>query len=284
MKPLYKNTIFAILILVLLIKLFWFAIFYFYLPIDGVNFEEQKRVKALYYRVKLTPKEVPPPKIVKKRVPKKKAIRKKTSLGMKGIELIAIYHTKENTIITVEKKSKATILAIGDNIDGFVLKDGGEDFAIFVKNSKEYTLNLKTKKSNLKINNSTPTMEKKIPKHKKPKKPEGEIVNVGGKKLIDRSLLKHYANNLDEVYKNIGVREVKKNGKIEGFRVSFIKRNSLFSQLGVRRGDIIKKVNGMEMNSYNAGFDLYRNLDKVDNVTIVIERRNKEMELEYEVN
>ena len=115
-------------------------------------------------------------------------------------------------------------------------------------------------------------------------KVEGDVVDAGDHKIIDKSLMDHYAKNMDDIYKNIGIVEVKKGNILEGFRISFIRKGSPFAKLGVKRGDIIKAINGQKIDSYNAAFGVYKNISNIDNLTLVIQRGKEEMELEYEVN
>jgi len=77
---------------------------------------------------------------------------------------------------------------------------------------------------------------------------------------------------------------MKEGDRVTGFQVSFVRRGSHFSKLGLQRGDIIKSVNGQEINSYNAAFGIFKEVQNMANMTLVIIRDNKEMELEYEVN
>lgn len=72
--------------------------------------------------------------------------------------------------------------------------------------------------------------------------------------------------------------------KIKGFKVNFVKRGSDFSKLGLKRGDIIKSLNGEELTDYNRAFEFYKNIDTVENLTLTIQRGQEEMELNYEIN
>ena len=110
------------------------------------------------------------------------------------------------------------------------------------------------------------------------------MVDAGDHKIVDRSLVEHYSKNMGDLEKNIGVKEIKQGNKLTGFSISFIRKGSLFEKLGVRRGDVIKTVNGQQIDSYNAAMDVYKNLSDMDNMTLVIQRGKEEMELEYEVN
>ena len=89
---------------------------------------------------------------------------------------------------------------------------------------------------------------------------------------------------MDDIYKNIGIAEVKDGKDLKGFKITFVRKDSHFAKLGVRRDDVIKSINGQEINSYNSAFSMYKNIQNVDNLTPVIQRGKEEMELEYEIN
>ncbi len=123
-----------------------------------------------------------------------------------------------------------------------------------------------------------------LPLYRSKSKVEGEVVDAGDHKIIDKSLVDHYAKNMDDIYKNIGIKEIKKGNDLQGFSISFIRKGSPFAKLGIQRGDVIKAINGQQIDSYNAAFDVYKNISDISNLTLVIERGKEEMELEYEVN
>jgi len=272
-KPQVEKGLWAVLLVLLVVKTLWFFVEVLWLPTIGVDHTEEKGVKALYYRVKLSPNGAPAPNISKKPVV--------TAGSIKDIDLLAIYNDSNVTVVTVEHKGKTKVLAKGESINGFVLEGAGSNYATFSKNSKTYkiTLIISTKDDPV-IESIKPSA---VPASSEGKV-EGDVVDAGDHKIIDRSLVNHYAKNMDDIYKNIGISEIKKGNVLEGFSVSFIRKGSHFSKLGIRRGDVIKAVNGQKINSYNAAFDVYKNISNIDNLTLVIERGKEEMELEYEVN
>jgi len=282
MKHLFKPHLFkgvlALLILLLIIKLLWFVVELVWLPSSGVEHTEEKSSKALYYRAKLTPNEAPAPE-------KQKTVHPVKSQGsIKDIELLAIYNSSDVTVITVLHKNKTKVLSRGDDINGFVLEGAGRNFATFSKNSKTYQISLiKSKKAanNVSRIKSVPTS---TGTQSSSSKAEGDIVDAGDHRIVDKSLVEHYAKNMEEIMKNIGIVEQKEGTELKGFRVTFVRRNSHFSKLGLRRGDVIKSINGQEINSYNAAMNVYKNIDKMDALSITITRGKKEMELEYEIN
>ena len=273
-KPHIIKTLWSLLIFLLVVKLAWFAVALLWLPSSGVQQSEAKAPKALYYRVKLGPNDAAAPTVTK---------RPTQSAGnIKDIRLLAIYNASDVTVVTVEHKRKTTVLAKGESINGFVLEGAGSNFATFSKGGKEYQVNLivSSKRGQGSIKRAKPAAAPVS----SAKKVEGEIVDAGDHKIIDRSLVDHYARDMGDLEKNIGVKEIKEGDKLKGFSISFIKRGSLFEQLGVKRGDVIKMINGQEINSYQAAMNFYKELSNINNLTLVIQRGKEEMELEYEVN
>jgi general secretion pathway protein C len=279
MKHLFKpdnlKKVTFILMLLLVIKLIWFVIEILCLSPLAINQTEDSGVKSLYYRIKLTPNSMKaPPKEIKKR-------HKEVIENIKDITLLAIYNASDITVVTIEYKKKSKVLGKGDNINGFILESAGNNFAIFTKKEIEYKLILLKNKKMLttksSINVVPPTIENK-------NKIEGEVVYDGEVRIIDRSLLEYYAKNEKEIYKNIGISEITEGTTVKGFKINFVRKDSIFEKLGVHRNDVIRKVNGQEITNYNAAFSVYKNINKAENISLVIQRGKEEMELEYEIN
>jgi general secretion pathway protein C len=270
-KPEAVKGLWSILILLLVIKMAWFAVEVLWLPTMGVEHSEERGAKALYYRVKLSPNDAAAPTTTKKPV----------AGSIKDIKLLAIYNASDVTVVTVEYKRTTKVLAKGEEINGFVLEGAGSNYATFSKNAKTYQINLiVSTKGSGSIKSAQPSAAAASSENKV----EGEVIDAGDHKIVDRSLLDHYAKNMDDIYKNIGIREIKKGKDLEGFSISFIRKGSPFAKLGIQRGDVIKAINGQKIDSYNAAFEVYKNISNIDNLTLVIQRGKEEMELEYEVN
>ena len=60
--------------------------------------------------------------------------------------------------------------------------------------------------------------------------------------------------------------------------------NSQLATLGLKKGDIIIKVNNKVLKTYNDVFGIYNNIDKLDAINLVVQRNNQEVELTYEIN
>jgi general secretion pathway protein C len=239
-----------------------------------VNQAEEVGGKSLYYRVELSSNKAP--------VPKK--VDKQPAGSIKDIELLAIYNASDTTVVTVMHKNKTKVLARGEEINGFTLEGAGSNYATFSKKGKNYRVDLIKGKKGTGSGSIRTVMPATSSDVAAASRTEGEVTDAGDHKIVDRSLLEHYAKNMDDIYKNIGIAEIKEGSTLKGFKITFVKRGSPFAKLGVRRGDIIKSINGQEINSYNAAFNVYKNIGDVENLTLVIKRGKEEMELEYEIN
>ena len=279
MKHLFKPKVFknilTLLIVLLLGKLLWFTIEVLWLPTKGITHVSKSGTKPLYYRVKLSSNQAPT-QIVKQHVTRVD--------DLKNVKLIAIYHALANTVVTVIYKSKTKVLQRGEEINGYMLRNAGNNFANFSKNGKMHKILLNTGKSASKYTKSI-AVKKNIssPIKKKGTTSKG-IIDMGTHKKVSRSLIKKYTSNMNQLYKDININEVKTAEGIDGFRVNFIRKNSDFSKLGIEKGDVIKSINGQAINSYEAAFQLYQNMENIDNLSMVVKRGKEEKELEYEIN
>ncbi len=266
-----------ILSLMLLVKLGWFITEMTILSARGVDYMKPSGTKSLYYRTRFAAQKL-----------KQEQVTKKVPLSdIKSIKLLAIYHSQNRVVVTVSKKGKTSVMVRGDKIDGYVLEAATAQEAIFLRDGKSYRVRLIESAGNSKGKSSVRYVSDKPSKSTKPEKqtvPKGEVTEADGLTIVDRTLLDHYSKNMNDIWKNIGIKEIKEGDKIKGFKVNFVKRGSDFSKLGLRRGDVIKSINGQELNSYNSAFEIYKNIDTMDGLTLKIKRGKEEMELEYEIN
>jgi len=278
-KSLY-TTLATIALALLIAKLGWVVVEHSFLPKSGVNKENIKEVKPLYYRYTLAskkekPKVAIPTKIVTKKAPPPKP------LEIKKFTLDGVYVSKSVKLASIVYKTKKVVLSIGEDLEGFKLKNVDLDFAIFTKDGKDYRVDLKKDKT--KVNPSNSSAPKTAPQDTKKKAKKSKIRNEGGVKVIPKNLFDKYKGNINEIQKNISVLPFYKGKQLKGFRVNFVRANSEFSQLGLKRGDIITAINGEELKDFSVPMRYFNNMDSLNAATITVKRGNETKELEYEV-
>lgn len=283
MKPLSTN-LFKLFVWILgifvLAKAFWVTIGLLWLPCFGVDEATGTAPKPLYYRPKFSSSLLPPPPPPKKPTATKSP---KPTGSIGDIKLYGIYATDEVAVVALEYKGKKEVLRTGESIGGFTLVGAKSDRAFFEKGGKRYEVVLDRGKKGDFVRALQPIAEESVEQAFKIK-PSGKIIDTGDAKIIDRSLVEYYRKNFKEIQKNIGIIGVKKGDGFEGFKVVYIKPKSHFSQLGLQKGDVIKSVNGIVLDSLQAAMDIYKQADNMEAMTMVIERNNQEVEFEYEIN
>ncbi len=212
---------------------------------------------------------------VKKTV--KKEIKKETKKEYKlisNILLKMVYQEKNNHgwIIIAEKSTKnSMVLGINEKYKNYTLKEIYANYVIFTKGGKNYKLSL--------------SPEDKLTSYVKDDEEEEEtyIEQVDNQYILKRGLINSYTKNSTKIWKEISIKEIFKNGKIDGFRITRIAKNSVFEKLGLRKNDIIKSVNNIKLKSYADAFKIYEKTAEIKNMRFVVLRGDEEVELEYEI-
>ena len=188
---------------------------------------------------------------------------------IKSMILIGLYGNSSYGYAIVAMKTapkKTEIISIGESYQGYRLQRIALRFVVFVKNNKEYILRLNDTKSAKHVSQNADS-------------DEGEEKSIS----VSRNEINTYAKNPTEIWRDISIKEIKKGGKISGFKVTKVRKNSKIARLGLQRGDIIIKANGQSLTSYAAVMKIYQNLNKLESISLTIKRGNQEKEILYEI-
>lgn len=108
-------------------------------------------------------------------------------------------------------------------------------------------------------------------------KKEGE-----GKFTVDRAEVDDAIANLDRLYTEIRAVPNFSGGKVSGMKILSVKGDSIFAKLGMRRGDVLQKINGMELD-VKRGFEIFNQLKDSKNIQLDLIRQGQPTSLEYEI-
>ncbi len=100
---------------------------------------------------------------------------------------------------------------------------------------------------------------------------------------VDRTEVDKALNNLAQVSTEARIVPSFKNGVANGFKMFSIKPGSIFAKIGLQNGDVIKKINGYEMNSPDKALEIYQKLKDTTSVNIELERRGQGMSVNYAI-
>lgn len=193
----------------------------------------------------------------------KAPVYKLDKLVLKGI-----FDDPSLPFIAVQDGKKVVLITKGETFKGYKLIEVHTDRAVFDKGGRHYELRFKAQKVSGKsyITNAAP-----------------EVINEGEAVFVKRNEIRHYAKNFDEIWKNVKIKEIIKDKRLQGFRVEWVKKGSVFEKVGLRKDDIIVGANNKKFKSLSQVFKLYNNMEKIDSMKLTVIRDNQERELEYEI-
>jgi len=261
-----------LLILILITKVISLALWW-YLPSDGVELNAKKSYQVKYQRVDFK-------NMIKRAksessgsVTAEQTQQQTPAYSINSLVLKGLYGSKFNGFAIVAQKSSAsntTIVAVGESYGGYKLKEIELNDVIFTKAGKEYILKLQE--------NSKTNFSNAVKRVKK------SLVNDEGEYRVSKSDIHYYSKNPNQIWKDIAIAPVKKNGKITGFKVNRIKANSKMAMLGLEKGDIIIEANNIKLSSFKDAINLYKNINKIDTIALIVLRNNQEKEIIYEIH
>jgi len=272
------SIISKLLILVVIAKAISLIILWF-LPSEGVEIKLKNNYQPPYQRVSFT-------NMIhqeKKAKAVKKVVDTSSSISITNMLLKGLYGTDTKGFVIVAMKAtpkKTEVIGIGEEFKGYKLKSIQLMSAIFEKGSKDYVLELDSspaKKGSSSVNR-VPTFKTPISSPSVNKVVQDEPVGVSRKDIA------FFAKNPKQIWREISIKEVKDGKKILGFKVRKIKKGSKFATLGLQKGDLITKANNVKLESYKDAIDIYKKIDKLDTIQIVVMRDNQEVELVYDIN
>lgn len=100
---------------------------------------------------------------------------------------------------------------------------------------------------------------------------------------LSRNLLNSVTNRLDVLASQAAIVPFFKKGRPAGFRVYHIRKGSLYQKLGMKNGDVIRRINGYEFTSPQKALEAYSNLLSAKNLSVEILRKGKLKNYSYEV-
>lgn len=113
-------------------------------------------------------------------------------------------------------------------------------------------------------------------------KPAEEASAGGGKIVLDQKEVDDALQNLDKLYSEVRIVPNFQDGKPDGMKVLSIKPGGFTSKLGIRRGDVLKNVNGQELD-IKRGMELFGSMKDSKNFSLDVVRGGKNQTLEYEI-
>jgi len=251
------------------------TILFLYLPKQTIDYLGGSSYNIVYnrYNTSFAYKE----KVIIKPVVKPKKVIKKAYSLTDNFTIKAIFANGDFSFVLLNIKGKddTVTLNINESYNNYKLIEVYPKYIIFTKDGKKYRLNIgKNKQKDIVYEVEETVVEK-------PDLNDIKVTNSGA--IVNKNLITKYKKNFKQIWKEISIVDYKVDKKLQGFKIQRIKKNTPFDKLGLKKGDIIKSINNISLTSYAQAFQIYRKINSIKNLNIVIMRDNKEIELNYNI-
>lgn len=186
-------------------------------------------------------------------------------------------------ILKNEQTGQIQMLSVGEKILDFtlsqvlgnhiVLTRGEETYKIFLGRGRITRTQAPPKKKPVEV--PPPAPEKKLVE---PPRPESDVIRMEFNRAeMERKL----EEELPLIMQEARFVPNMVNGRVSGFRITGLPAKSIISQIGIRRNDIVKKINDVELDSVEGMLDLYMKFKDESRFEVTIERSGKTIRILY---
>ena len=100
---------------------------------------------------------------------------------------------------------------------------------------------------------------------------------------IPRAEIDKTLSNLNDVAMQARIVPAFKDGVAQGFKLFSIRPDSIYTKIGIQNGDVIKRINGYELNSPEKALEIYSKLKEASRIDIEVERNGASVKKTYTV-
>jgi general secretion pathway protein C len=183
---------------------------------------------------------------------------------LKSYKLTGLYQNRGRGFVVLKRGAKTFFVDLNGTIDGYRLVEIRQMEAVFEKGGKKYFLTFPQKSSKF---TSVPE--------------EGGEVNGG---VVSRQEIEKYQKNPALLWQVVRFAQTPK-----GFKVTYLKPGSPLAKLGLKEGDTLLEVNGVEIKSVQDAWKVYQSLNRElqkggrVELQVTIQRNNQIKVLNYEI-
>ncbi|MCM8760369.1 MAG: hypothetical protein NC832_01455 [Candidatus Omnitrophica bacterium] len=211
-----------------------------------------------------------------------------------------IYFSEGDSFVIVKSKKtrEEIVLHQGDIIENARVVKIEENGVVFFYEGKEERFSLKQEDREGMVMSLPSGLAVKLDEKsdigiKKENESEAQIVNPLSSAVpeftepvfVDLNKILTEAKNDTELFRKVNVTPKLSGGKIDGFEINNLPQNSLPYKYGLRDGDIVRRVNGIFIDSIAKGFSVANQIikERTEIVTVEIIRNNNPLVLTFKL-
>jgi len=186
-------------------------------------------------------------------------------------------------ILKNEQTGQIQTLSVGEKILDFTLSQVLENHIVLTRGEETYKIFLgrgritraQAPPQKKPVEAPPPAPEKKPVEQRRP---ESDVIRMEFDRAeIERRLEEELPLIMQEARFVPNMEE----GRVNGFKITGLPKKSILSQVGIRRNDIVKKINDVELDSVEGMFDLYMKFKDESSFEVTIERSGKTIRILY---
>ena len=182
-------------------------------------------------------------------------------------------------VIEIEKERKQRIYTINDTVLGATIIGIDRNRALLRRGGMTEVLEVD-------FSEKTATARGAAKKAHAPGLSSGaDIVRVAeGEYRLSKRYLESQIQNMNRLLTQVrAIPNIGKDGVADGFKLFAIKKGSIFDKIGFRNHDVIKRVNGIDLDSAEKGLELFQALRNETDFEIDLMRQSKKTSLRFTV-
>lgn len=183
-------------------------------------------------------------------------------------------------VIENRQTRKEDLYRIGDMILGEAkLIQIFHDRVVLLREGKKETLGLLVEKEGAKGRRREPVSSKRTP----------TVLGRGIRRLganrwsISRDEMELAKANMSQLMTQVRIVPNFLEGEPDGFKLLSIRRGSIFDRLGLRNGDVVRKINGIPLDNPQKVFEIYEGLESGQSISVGVLRGKREQTFTYEL-
>ncbi|MFP4306038.1 MAG: type II secretion system protein GspC [Desulfococcaceae bacterium] len=181
-------------------------------------------------------------------------------------------------VIEEPRKREQNLFRIGDTLEGAKVKEILREQVILTVNGQDEVLRMAESPG------ASRSFAAYAPPETSPSTPfDGEGGGNSRRVNLSRAEMESAMDNVNSLMRQARIRPHFRNGKPDGLTLSRVRRDSIFTRLGLRSGDIITGVDGQSIQSVDDALKFYNSLKSASNLNLQIRRRGQTQTLQYAI-
>lgn len=200
----------------------------------------------------------------------------------KDLELIGTIAGGPEALAVIKSGGEIDFYHIGDPVADNARVVRIERLRVYIENSDSTVSILRLDESTADAGSSPPSISDAVDT---PQKAGGEGINQVNDTSwrISSERAEQIRSNISTVVRQARVEPVVAKGQTQGFVVKYIQPGTLLTEMGLKRGDVIKQVNGVTLDSPEKGLQVFQQLRESKSMDLSIERNNSPKTFKYEI-